>query len=235
MTDNLISLIQLELPMTKQEFVNAVISIYKNARLILLPNNILASEKVRRGRNHVISGLIEDLLAYFLIEHFQQIDKITVDQALTIPNRKGSSKTIYPDLLLIIDGQIRAIIDVKTDLGMKRAELEKMLVNASSTIESLRGQALFYKDGITKERFSTSVTKDIKWFIVVISRMNITKQQVDTHLLNIKANRNIRHTKVYFLTDDIHPNRAIYEGKTDKIRILEEFEDFICDIRSLLS
>lgn len=83
---------------------------------------------------------------------------------------------IYPDLLLIQNGLIKAVADIKTDMGRKRDELESIVINSSNYIDDMRGMTMYYNDGITKERFMIIAGDQLLSFIVVISKRNITSQ-----------------------------------------------------------
>ncbi len=104
--------------MTQIEFLEGVITIYERARQVTLPAGYSIPDKMRRGRNHSVAGMMEDLVAYFLVTNYPGIDKITIDQPLSISQPGKKTKVIYPDLLLIQNNVIKAVLDIKTDMGV---------------------------------------------------------------------------------------------------------------------
>jgi len=220
--------------MTQKEFIEAIIAIYKKARHVALPAGLLTPDKIRRGRNHSVSGLMEDLVAYFLLRNFPTIDKITIDQPLTIRHPGKKTRVIYPDLLLIQKDVIKAVLDIKTDIGRNRKELVNIVVKSSQTIEELRGKVLSYNDGITKQSFEVTGDAHLQGFIVVISKLNINSLLVEKHIAEIEARKQLMHSRLYFLTDGIHPNHAIYRGQLEGIQILPDFELLIKDLKNIL-
>ncbi|ATL46447.1 hypothetical protein COR50_04240 [Chitinophaga caeni] len=116
-------------------------------------------------------------------------------------------------------------------MGRKRGELENVVINSSNYLIGMQGVTMYYKHGITKEKFVVTADKQLQGFIVVITRKNITALLVEKHLSKIRANGNIHNTQVYFLTDGLHPNHAIYSGHPEKVQILPDFERLINDLK----
>jgi hypothetical protein len=221
--------------MTKEQFIREVIEIYRKSRSILLPVGWTPDDKLRRGRNHVASGQMEDLFAYYLLSNYPCIEKICVDQPLSILEPGKKSPVIYPDLMLIQNNLIKALVDIKTDVGRNRKEVENLVIESSKAANNLRSKSLFYNDGMTKERFAIRSDDNLQNFIVVISKKNIKKTEVDGHIEKIQANKELSNTKLYFLTDGIHPNKAIYSSQLEKISILPEFDELMMDMGKIFN
>jgi len=124
---------------------------------------------------------------------------------------------------------------MKTDLARKREELENILVTASDMITAVKGTTLRYKDGTTKDPFIVRPHKNIQSFIVIVSKQNINFKVLEKHFKNIKANKRISKTKVYFLTDGIHPNRSIYKETESGVNILPDFDLLLSDNQKLVA
>jgi hypothetical protein len=224
---------QILITMTQQDFLAEVINIYAKSRQVVLPSGLEITDKIRRGRNHTVSGMLEDLFACFLLKNFPSIDKIAIDQPLTIRQSAKKAKVLYPDLLLIQNDEIKAIVDIKTDMGRKREELENILISSSNNVITMQGKVMSYKDGITKQVFTITANQNLQSFIVVISRKNINPVTVEKHLANIQANKNIINARLYFLTDGIHPNHAVYRGQPENVRILSEFGELMKELQKI--
>ncbi|GHV94502.1 hypothetical protein AGMMS50293_08220 [Spirochaetia bacterium] len=93
--------------MSPADFVRKVIDLYFAARS---PNYYHPS--IKRGRSRTISGQVEDLCALFFAININKKYTYLVDQAITF-----NKETIYPDIAIIDNNELKSIIDVKMDLG----------------------------------------------------------------------------------------------------------------------
>lgn len=213
--------------MNTKDFIESVIDLYKAARQITLPF-VYNNEKIRRGRSHTISSLTEDLFAYFLINKFQHLDKIVIDQPISFrPTERA--RTIYPDLTLIQNGKINTILDIKMDLGRKRGEVGNLFHSAQNIVREMRGKQVWYRDGITKELFPATVAENIKYYIVVISRQNINQSFLNSELEKLPSS-DFCNAQFYFLTDKAHPNWQDTEAAKRHIEILPDFDNLLDEL-----
>ena len=109
--------------MTNKELIHHIIKLYQQANQLTAGFHNAA---VTRGRRHIISSMVEDLLANFMQQRLADPDlRFWVDYALSykLPGG-GRAKTIYPDIAVVRQvrghNQVVAIVDVKMDLGWKR-------------------------------------------------------------------------------------------------------------------
>jgi hypothetical protein len=68
-----------------------------------------------------------------LADVFPQIDHVYVDQELLVPNRPVKR----PDLTIVMDAEIRLMVDVKMDLGRDRKGLPDLAAEAAELVEEL--------------------------------------------------------------------------------------------------
>ena len=102
--------------MKEFEFIKGIVEHYHAARSLTIPQ-----PNLRRGRSHAISSIVEDLFGAFIASKYSD-HEFLVDQPITF-QIEGKSKTLYPDLVMIKDGMIKHMFDVKMDLGWKRQEI----------------------------------------------------------------------------------------------------------------
>jgi hypothetical protein len=217
--------------MTKKEIIDLVIDLYEQARHIALPNGI-ENNKIRRGRSRIVAGQAEELFAHFVALNIPNVDKVLVDQPISF-RPIDKAKTIYPDILPIINQEISIIIDLKMDLGMKRDQISNIYNSASNLLDEIRGKEIWYRDGLTKEMFTAKVSEKLVYFIVVISKKNINKSDLERQINDIDFLQNKGKLKFYFLTDNAHPNWQDSQAAKDYIEILNDFDEFIKDLQSI--
>lgn len=222
--------------MTNHAFINNVIDLYQTARVVSLPFNNDQEAVIRRGRSHTVSGLTEDLFAYFIRANFPQVDKIVIDQPMSFRTPESpKAKTIHPDVSLIIDGEIVAIIDLKMDLGRKRDKVEEIYSKAKLVVDTLRGSKVWYKDGITKEQFTATVSGNLKYFVVVVSRVGIKLQYLEQELARVQNEADNNKSEFYFLTDGRHPNSGNAEKTKKQIMFLPDFDRLMHELEEVMS
>ncbi len=101
--------------MKPKEFIRKVIELYREAR-----KPRFYHPSVKRGLSRSISGLTEDLLSYFLAVNLTKDYNIFTDQNITF---SGNIKTVRPDTVLVQNGIINHIIDIKTDFGWMKDQI----------------------------------------------------------------------------------------------------------------
>lgn len=191
--------------MNPETFIQSVVKAYIDARKPHRKN-----EKVRRGRSHSISSVVEDLLADYLVQNDETIDSIYVDQPVTVADKKI---TIYPDIMVVRNGVVTALIDVKLDIGWHRNGLTELATKHRDMAISLRGYSCRLRDGVTKEIRNLEISQTLSYNIVMISRTNINPLILQKHETDIKELSPI--VDLFILCDTGHPNS--YEGKAKEI------------------
>jgi hypothetical protein len=215
--------------MTKKNLIDLIIDLYEQARHITLPNGI-ENNKIRRGRSRIVAGQAEELFAHFVSLNMPNADKILVDQPISF-RPIDKAKTIYPDILPIINKEIPIIIDLKMDLGMKRDQISNIFNTASNLMKEISGTEIWYRDGITKEISTAKVSKDVLYLIVVVSKLNINKNDLETQISSLDLTNNKGKLKIYFLTDKAHPNWQDSKAAKEYIDLLPDFDKFIEDLQ----
>ncbi len=181
---------------TEKELIKHIVKIYREARRVKFSNN-----KIFRGRSHSISSIIEDLFAYYLTQNVK-CDQIYIDQPLKIEGIKG--RNIYPDLVIVRNNEIVALLDLKMDLGWKRRELFNLSKRYSDLIKNIRGKKVSLRIGETKERRDFKASDKISYDIVIMSDTNINRGLLEKQLGQIKKLK--PKIDVFILTKDKHPN-----------------------------
>lgn len=180
---------------TKEELIREVVLLYRNSRKTKYFNN-----KIFRGRSRSISSYFEDLFANFLSNNIN-CDQIYIDQPLTVDGIKGRS--IYPDIVIVKNNRIIALLDVKTDLGFNRYNFYELCRKDSQLIKLMKGKNCSLIVGETKEKkYGLIISRNLIYDIVILSRKNnknLEKQILRASRLNPKIN-------VFVLTDGKHPN-----------------------------
>jgi len=180
----------------EKDLIKHIIKTYREARRTKFANN-----KIFRGRSHSISSIIEDLFAHYLTQNIK-CDQIYIDQPLKIEGIKG--KNIYPDLVIVKNDKIIALLDLKTDLGWKRKELFNLAKKYSNLIKNIKDKKVSLRIGETKERRDFKISDKISYDIVIMSGTNINKNLLEKHLEQIKKIK--PKIDVFILTKSKHPN-----------------------------
>lgn len=186
--------------MNEKQFLTKVIQLYHKARESRFPN-----PKIRRGRSHSIASDAEDLFALFLVEKVK-CDLIYVDQPISV---KGYNAQIYPDIVIVRNKKIKALCDIKIDLGWKRTKLYDLCRNYDLLLEKIRGKECKIKDkeckiknGLTKVE-SFCFDKNVSYNVVIVTDQNIPKRILEDQKTKL---RQLKYVKVFILTSGEHPN-----------------------------
>jgi len=179
--------------MTANNFIEQIILLYQNARLIKYND-----KKISRGRSHSISSSVEDLFANYLAGLNAEIDKILVDQPISVDRH-----TFYPDISIVRANELIAFFDIKMDLGWKRNELTNIFLNYKSKLENIHGKIGTMRNGISKDKIEYKISNSAIYDIVLITDQNINPAVLDKHLSNIGTNK---YVQVHILSKHKHPN-----------------------------
>ena len=112
--------------MEPQEFIRKIIELYREAR-----KPRFYHPSVKRGVSRSIPSLTEDYDFF-------------IDQYITF--REGI-KTIRPDTVIAQNGEVKHIIDIKTDLGWKREEITETCRKKNEFVKKI--QTNLFQEGIS--------------------------------------------------------------------------------------
>lgn len=208
--------------MTPREYFRKLIELYSESRETKYYN-----PNIKRGRSASISSSFEDLTAIFIALNNPNQCHYFVDQ----PLRFEGSTTKYPDIVIQdINGDIKDLIDVKTDIGWNRAGMYPFCEEWEKRIESIKGTNTQFKVGTTKEVKSGRFSNDLRYHILVASQENSGSKVIEDHK-HVKDNMN--NVYLYLLSDGVHPNnyKMNQEDTLNLVNIHEsEFERFFNQI-----
>ena len=110
-----------------------------------------------------------------------------------------------PDIIVVRQNKIKAILDLKMDLGYKRNEFPKYWDERDALIPKMRRKSFsfFQKSGSNKLRQVLEFSERGKLFFVVISNQNINPTQLYEV---IKRQGKKKYSETYILSKGIHPN-----------------------------
>jgi len=211
--------------MTPEQLFSNIILAYRTAREAKFPD-----PKIRRGGSHSISSETEDLFAKFLILNDPSVDMIRVDQTITLPAnppRMSKHKTFKPDLVLIRNGAIDSLIDIKMDIGYNRNGLPDLCTRHAETVSLASGRTGNLKDGQTKESFSHRFSQNLTYSVVLISGLNSNKLQIQKDIMTVQALEPA--VEVFVLSKGLHLND--YRWSPDIVLSQVDFdEDIIANL-----
>lgn len=213
--------------MKDTELIDKIIELYKEARV-----TIILKKNIRRGRSHSISSKVEDLFAVYISEllsdngeNLPDNIELLIDQPFTYHTDK--TYAIYPDIAVIKDNEVVKLFDLKMDLGWNR-EFFLFCKEKQELIEKIRGLVVKAKDGATKEKKEYTISKTVKYNIVIVSNENISQAKRENNRNEI-AQLGKNEVEVFILTQDVHPNN--YDELPVKIR-LEDFDNLKTEIKN---
>ncbi len=186
--------------MTERQFITQIIRLYRKARQPFFPDGT-----IKRAEGRSISSLSEDLLAKYLADATRHKFLIRINQPLFCAQLSSPNK-LKPDLSIIRGNQIVAFVDVKTDLGYKRDEFFYQSRNKDRLIIRLRGRSISGKQlkRDKKTELNLSISKHIKYHIVLISSKNISKERF--RVIKSKFEK-LKASTLYIFTENNHPNQ----------------------------
>lgn len=214
--------------MLPSEFTDALVKAYQEARKPLRQH-----KKIQRGESRSVASEIEDLLAFYLADNLPNIQSIRINQPLLIMV-KGERKTIKPDLVIIHDNEICALVDLKMDLGYKRNGIASTFTKANDHIKAIRGKQTTYWDGgsAVGSQLTVVVSNKAAYFFVVVSDQNISKKGY----LEVEKKARLYKVSLHTLIRGIHPNGYslsagdIFKGCTKQMEeALPQFQLAIAD------
>lgn len=190
--------------MTVDQLIKEIHTLYVQARYPIFRNKKLKHKRVFRGESRSISSYVEDLFAKYLIEKLPPDTNLFINQIIS-SGSKSKRIRIKPDIMIVRDDEIKAIIDLKMDLGYNRKEFPKFWKKKDAQISSIHGMTFsFYKKNeIEKTHSEISFSQKAKLFFIVISDGNM-KEKYSTAIKKYKGK--MKFSDIYFLLEGIHPN-----------------------------
>jgi hypothetical protein len=206
--------------MTPKEYFRKIIELYEKSRVPQFYN-----PNIQRGRSASISSGLEDLTALFIALNNPNQCIYFSDQPMKF---KGTT-TKYPDIVIQNqDGVIEHLIDVKTDTGWNRDGTYEFCERWEKTIAKVKGTETSFKRGVDKQLIRGEFSSDLKYHVVVISKLNSGKNiEVD----RTRVTQNLHNVCLYILSDGIHPNKY---GLSAEIK-LESIKIANAEVEKLLS
>jgi hypothetical protein len=185
--------------MTPLKFMSRATRLYREAKRPKFPH-----PRVRRGRAASVAPALEELVAYWLAVNLPRDTEIWVDQPVRFP---GVSRIAwYFDVTIIRGGAIRAILDIKADIGWMRDEFVEICRRHRKRVQRIRGRVGEIRDRLRGGHRQVRVSAGCCHHIVIISGENISAKQRKVALRRAKLCEPELH--VYVLSDGIHPNSA---------------------------
>jgi len=168
--------------------------------------------RVQLGRSFKIADKFQFDLAS-RISNSLQADKIIVDYPTSCTNR---TQPLYPDIQLIKKGKLKAIVEIKIDLGFLRLNEFGITYDkprkeyAFGAVQNafkqnyedfLSSDEIWFRKKGNRERVVLRKNDSLKKIFIVVSRKNHTRRGPYFEAAMEDAGFNL-----LFLLDDIHPN-----------------------------
>jgi hypothetical protein len=151
-----------------------------------------------------VAPALEELIAYWLAVNLPRDVEIWVDQ----PVRFAGVNRIawYFDIAIIRNEAIRAILDIKADIGWMRDEFTEICRRHRRRVQRIRGRMGEIRDRLRGGHRAIRVSKRCCHHIVIISGENISANQREAAIRRAKLCEPELH--VYILSQGTHPNSA---------------------------
>ena len=219
-----------EIVMTNEGLIKKIILLYTKARKSVFPH-----DRIARGESHSISSQTEDLLAYFLIQKLPSDTRIFINQTITSGSKEERIR-VKPDIVIVRNKQIRAILDLKMDLGYMRNEFPVFWDERDALIPRMRNKefSMFQKDGNKTIPLLLEFAERTKLFFVVVSDQNINSRKL-SEVKNRQGKK--QYSETFILTKEVHPNSYKYSANDliYKIKInADGIQSLIDELKSIV-
>ena len=185
--------------MTSREFMSRVTRLYREGKRPKFPH-----PRVRRGRAASVASALEELVAYWLAVNLPRDTNIWVDQPVRVA---GINRIAwYFDVAVVRNDTIKAILDIKADIGWMRDEFIDICRRHRKRVQRIRGRLGEIRDRLRGGHRTVRVSKRCCHHIVIISGENISAKQREGALRRAKLCEPELH--VYVLSEGVHPNSA---------------------------
>ena len=203
--------------MTPEEFIYKIVEAYQKAYDLASEKK---DERVKRGKQHSISGIAEDLFAVYLADKIEGADlKFYIDLNISVKlNKDSRAMSFRPDLYILKDEVITHYFDFKTDLGWNR-DFTPYLKEKNQRIQDIRGKKCKSKN------CNFTISDKVKYQVVLLNGSN--GGNTDAHK---EAAAKLPGVEMYVLTTGKHPNCKVRK----EVNISEEvFNKLIKDTKQL--
>ncbi len=205
----------MEYKMTPEEYFKKIIELYHQSR-----DPKYYNPNIKRGRSASISSALEDLTALFIALNNPNQCLYFTDQ----PIKFNESTVRYPDIVIQNkNGTIQNLIDVKTDIGWNRSGLYSFCDDWDKRIESIKNTITTFRLGKEKKIVQGKFSNDIKYHILIISKINSGNQIIKDYA---EVKNKLKNVCLYVLSEGIHPNNYEYEINETLEKIKIKKEDF---------
>ena len=185
----------MEYKIPPKEYFRKLVELYHQSR-----DPKYYNPNIYRGRSSSISSELEDLTALFIALNNPHQCNYFTDQ----PIRFEGSSTKYPDIVIQNkDGIIKNLIDVKTDIGWNRKGMYSFCMEWERRIKSVKGTETEFRKGKSKEKLIGKFSDELKYHILVISKINSGKQ-IESDYKKVKVE--MKNVFLYILSGKTHPN-----------------------------
>ena len=120
--------------------------------------------------------------------------------------RHGGMTLVYFDIAIIRNGAIRAILDIKADIGWMRDEFNDICRRHRKRVQRIRGRAREIRDRLRDGHRAIRVSNRCCHHIVIISGENIGANRREAAIQRAKQCE--PELYVYVLSQGTHPNSA---------------------------
>lgn len=205
----------MEYKMTPEEYFKKIIELYHQSR-----DPKYYNPNIKRGRSASISSALEDLTALFIALNNPNQCLYFTDQ----PIKFNENTVKYPDIVIQNkNGTIQNLIDVKTDIGWNRSGLYSFCDDWEKRIESIKNTRTTFRLGKEKKIVQGKFSNDIKYHILIISKINSGNQIIKDYA---EVKNKLKNVCLYVLSEGIHPNNYEYEINETLEKIEIKKEDF---------
>lgn len=216
--------------MTHEQLLKQVRNLYLEAREPHFFYNT-KHQQIQRCTSHSISSEFEDLLAQYCYELINDESvQIFIDPQITFPdlnlkNLSGKKTFLFrPDIVIVKNNEIVALLDAKTDLGFRKTTYKEMISQTDKNIREIAGQKAIFKRRTNDEVLVFKISNNIKLSYVAASNNYFTRSSfVDYKEINERERVNI-----FFLSSGGHLNN--YKNGAEEvgngININDCFMDF---------
>lgn len=189
-----------------EELKSGIKAIWEKTR-----NNI--GNDIIRGHSRSISTDVEDMIALFISKIYNNKVKIFIDPSVTI-----NKQTYRPDVLVIRNGKVIALVEIKANMGWCR--------DASSVIneELVKRQKTFSKEKQIECKFSITKTSEtvlyddnVKSYLIALTSENGGKLEAEN-----KAYAKKQGVNHYILFD------GWYDNLQDR-----DIDEFVKDLKTI--
>ena len=200
--------------MKLEELYLTLVEAYHDARTSKYPH-----EKTVRGRSYSVSSEAEDIFASYLAKNLTEIDIIRIDQALTMSAAHPDihkHKTFYPDLSVILNNELKCMLDLKLDMGWNRDGLYELCKKHQYVVELCAGNRVHYTVGKNRgdpERREIKCSEKLTYLVVLLSGGNQKQTKLKESLETAKSFS--PKVEVFVLSEGVHPND--YKGSPSDV------------------